>query len=389
MDKMKKLKIFAIAVLFSVCAVMPALAQNAGAEEPEYEYEFNRHWFVQGQGGLQYTLGEIPFADLLSPNVQIGVGYEFNPWFAARLSVDFWQSKAGVKRDANNTYKWSWNYVAPSIDAMFDITNFVKGFDPNRKFSAGLFGGIGFNIYEKGNVEDKRNEYLATFPADWNMKEPMKYYDEKGFPIVGRLGAFADWHITDKWALGLELQANCLTDKYNSKKSSDINLDWYFNGLIGIKYCFGKTHDKKPKEKMIPLSEAKDYAPCDPVEKVVEVPVEKVVEVSKPELYEEIYFSINKDKVSQSEKYKIRRIVEFLNENPEATLSIAGHADRATGTADYNQALSQRRADNVAKALVEAGISESRISKSAHGSAENKYDGEDMKLNRVCICVAK
>ena len=41
------------------------------------------------------------------------------------------------------------------------------------------------------------------------------------------------------------------------------------------------------------------------------------------------------------------------------------------------------------KALKEAGIDESRIKTSAHGSAENPYDGEDMKLNRVCICVAK
>ncbi|MBO7112763.1 MAG: OmpA family protein [Bacteroidaceae bacterium] len=388
---MKKLKIFATALLLSVCAVMPVQAQdNSGNGEPEYDYTFNRHWFIQAQGGVQYTLGEIPFAELLSPNVQIGLGYEFNPWLAARLSVDFWQSKAGVKRDADRTFKWSWNYVAPSIDAMFDITNLIKGFNPERKFGFGLFAGVGLNFYGKGDVESKREELLATYPAAWDMQTPIKYYDQKGLPFVGRLGTFADWHITDKWALGLEVQANFLTDKYNSVKANDNNVDWYFNGLLGIKYCFGKTHDKTPKVMLIPVTEAGDYAPaCDPVEKIVEKTVQVPVEVSKPELYEEIYFSLNKDKVSQLEKYKVRRIVDFMNKYPEATIEISGHADRATGTASYNMDLSQRRAANVAKALKEAGIDESRIKTSAHGSAENPYDGEDMKLNRVCICVAK
>ena len=92
----------------SLFAVLPAQAQSAGPVQ-QYEYEFNPHFFIQAQGGAQYTLGELKFTDLLSPNVQVGVGYEFNPWLAARLSVDFWQSKAGYKRDTNRSYSWKWN----------------------------------------------------------------------------------------------------------------------------------------------------------------------------------------------------------------------------------------------------------------------------------------
>ena len=43
------------------------------------EYTFKKHAFLDLQGGAQYTLGEAKFGDLISPNVQLGLGYQFNP----------------------------------------------------------------------------------------------------------------------------------------------------------------------------------------------------------------------------------------------------------------------------------------------------------------------
>ena len=68
---------------------------------------------------------------LLSPNVQLSLGYEFTPVFATRLAVNAWQSKAGIAGkwadlgDAGTPLYWKWTYVAPSIDFMFDMTNFL------------------------------------------------------------------------------------------------------------------------------------------------------------------------------------------------------------------------------------------------------------------------
>ena len=389
---MKSYKIFATAVLMSLCAVLPVQAQKSAGPVEQYEYEFNPHFFVQGQVGGQYTLGELKFADLLSPNIQLAGGYEFNPWLAARLSFDFWQSKAGFKLGTNaNTYKWKWSYLAPSVDAMIDLTNLIGGFNPERKISAGVLGGIGANIvFNKDEANTARNNIIAAYPLA-NPGSVVPYYDETGPFLAFRFGAFADWHLTDNLALGLEFQSNVLSDKYNSKKASpERNSDWYFNALAGVKYCFGETYQKRVKDQLIPISEAHEYVPCpEPEEKIVEKIVEKPVAVVTPMLYEEIYYEINKDKVSAGEKYKLRRIIDFMKEYPEAKIEIAGHADKATGTSEYNMKISQRRADNVAKALKDAGIDESRISVSYHGSNDNIYQGADMKLNRVTICEAK
>lgn len=375
--------------------VLPIKAQNAQSQE--YDYEFNPHWFIQGQAGGQYTLGERNFTDLTSLNFQLGVGYEFNPYLAARVSFNAYQSKAGMAKNVipgggDYKWKWKWNYVAPSVDGLLDITNLFGGFNPERKLSFGVLAGLGVNIvFDKDEAVDKKAAIVQAYAKNGVAmnQEYLKYSGETGPFLAIRMGSYLDYHITDNLALGLELQANATSDKYNSKDGDNLN-DWYFNGLVGLKYCFGKTHEKTPKEQMIPASQAGNYADCpDPQEKVVEVPVEVPVEVVKNGFYEEIYYDINKDKIAQSEKYKVRHMIEFLKENPEAKVEISGNADKATGTAQYNQAISQRRADNVAKALKEAGIDESRITVIANGSTRNIYEGEDMKLNRVCICIAK
>ena len=52
---------------------------SASAQEADKTVNvFTPHWYAQAQVGGQYTLGEIGFGKLLSPNVQVGVGYNFN-----------------------------------------------------------------------------------------------------------------------------------------------------------------------------------------------------------------------------------------------------------------------------------------------------------------------
>ena len=111
-------KTFYAALLLMGC--MTATAQD----NTTTEYVFNPHWYIQLQGGAQETLGEISFGDLISPNAQLGVGYQFNPVVGTRLSINAWQSKAGTKLMKNgDIYKWKWNYVSPMVDVTFDLCN--------------------------------------------------------------------------------------------------------------------------------------------------------------------------------------------------------------------------------------------------------------------------
>ena len=93
---------------------------------------------------------------LLSYNIQAAAGYEFNKVIGARLAINAWQSKAGLKFYPNTgdnsldalkgDYKWKWNYIAPTVDITFNLSNLISGVNPKRVFSVGAFAGIGANI---------------------------------------------------------------------------------------------------------------------------------------------------------------------------------------------------------------------------------------------------
>lgn len=354
-----------------------AQAQEAAAD---YEYVFSPYWYGQAQFGLQETLGETSFGKLLSPNAQLAFGRQFNPLFGARLSLNAWQSKASF--DYNGVHKWKWNYVAPMVDVTFNLTNLIGGFNPDRLVDVNLLAGIGANIGFSNSEANKVNAQLAQ---SLGVQKPLRLlWDGTKARFVARMGAAVDFRITDALSLGLELQANVLPDGYNSKKAG--NADWYFNGLVGVKYAFGPKATKVAKSCPV--------APAGPavveeriVEKVVEVPVEKIVEVQKKQpMVRDIFFTISNTKISTWEMQKVKEVVAFLKANPECTVKVTGYADRGTGTKAINERLSKQRAAVVAKALEDLGIAASRITHSGMG-AEEPQPFETPELNRVAICV--
>ena len=368
---------------------------SASAQEADKTVNvFNPHWYVQAQIGGQYTLGEVGFGKLLSPNAQLGVGYNFNKVVGARFSLNAWQSKAGQKvisDGATTTYKWKWNYIAPMVDATFNLTNLFCEYNPNRLVEVGVFGGIGANIaWGNDEAKDAKETILAT-PGSKNLEG----YDKTAMPLenlwtgsktrfVARVGANVDFRVSDRVKLGVELSANTLSDKYNSKKAG--NPDWYFNALVGAKIALGQTHSTK----VIPAPK--------PVEKIIERIIEKPAPAPAPKtetkqeavdenFRRDIFFPIGNSNIAKSQTTKITEIVTFMKENPDAKITLTGYADKGTGSAAFNDKIAARRAQTVYNTLAAKGVAKSRMIKKSMGSRVQPFEENDM--NRVTICIAK
>ena len=368
---------------------------SASAQEADKTVNvFNPHWYVQAQIGGQYTLGEVGFGKLLSPNAQLGVGYNFNKVVGARFSLNAWQSKAGQKvisDGATTTYKWKWNYIAPMVDATFNLTNLFCEYNPNRLVEVGVFGGIGANIaWGNDEAKDAKEAILAT-PGSKNLEG----YDKTAMPLenlwtgsktrfVARVGANVDFRVSDRVKLGVELSANTLSDKYNSKKAG--NPDWYFNALVGVKVALGETHTTK----VIPAPK--------PVEKIIERIIEKPAPAPAPKtetkqeavdenFRRDIFFPIGNSNIAKSQTTKIAEIVTFMKENPDAKITLTGYADKGTGSAAFNDKIAARRAQTVYNTLAAKGVAKSRMIKKSMGSRVQPFEENDM--NRVTICIAK
>ena len=348
---------------------------SASAQEADKTVNvFTPHWYAQAQIGGQYTLGEIGFGKLLSPYAQVGVGYNFNKVVGARLSLNAWQSKAG-QNVAGNVYKWKWNYVAPMVDATFNLTNLFCEYNPDRLVEVGVFGGIGANIAWGNNDEAKDAQAAILKTPGANLAG----YDKSSMPLVG---ANVDFRVSDRVKLGVELSANTLSDKYNSKKAG--NPDWYFNALVGVKVALGETHTTK----VIPAPK--------PVEKIIERIIEKPAPAPAPKVESkvveetfrrDIFFPIGNTNIAKSLTTKIAEIVEYMKENPDAKITLTGYADKGTGSAAFNDKIAARRAQTVYNTLAAKGVAKSRMIKESKGCRVQPFEENDM--NRVTICIAK
>lgn len=324
---------------------------------------FVPHWYIKIQGGAAYDVGEATFPKLLSPAMQLAMGYRFNEFVGVRGSLSgLWARNRYAYPEA----KYSWNFIQPSLEGEVDLTQLILGRDPERLTSVYAFAGVGL-AYSFNNddavEEDKR--FGIDFKKLW--------HDNRWNPVV-RAGIGADFSITDNIALGAEVNANMMPDHFNSKLGKHDNKDWHFNALVGIKFTIGKSHGRTEA-----VYETIDQPiPQPPVDEFIDVPVEKI------SFNVNVYFLINQSIIRSNQVPKLNRLLQYLREHPKAFIRLSGYADKETGTPEINMRLSRERVQVVSKYLQDEGIEEWRIRRFANGDRVQPFDiPED---NRVCIC---
>lgn len=98
--------------------------------------------------------------------------------------------------------------------------------------------------------------------------------------------------------------------------------------------------------------------------------------------YVNVYFDFNKDMPNAQSVGGINFLTKYLKENPSAKADVVGYADEI-GNSDYNKELSQRRAENVKKILVDSGIDASRLN--IVGNGEDASVNKDSKQARQVV----
>ena len=383
---MTTFKLLMAAALLSFSSV--SIAQKTYTGVDGNVYNFKKHWFVDVQGGAQYTLGEAKFGDLLSPNVQLGIGYQFSPVFGMRLQANGWQSKGGWTAYRENigdtpfSADYKFNYVAPGVDFMFNLSNLLCGWNPNRVLNATAFIGGGANV-AWGN--DEANEIGSNIQKLDNYNLEYLWSGTKVRPY-GRAGIDLEVKVSKAVSIMLEGNVNIISDKYNSKKAD--NADWYFNALAGLRINLGKSYTKEAKKKVEEAPAAVPVADVKPQSQPQPVQTEQKAEEKVEQIRRDVFFRINSNIVSDAQDAKIKDVVDYLNKYPEAKVVVTGYADAGTGNDIINDRLSAKRAATVAKILKEKyGIAESRISEESKGARVQPFADNDM--NRVSILIAK
>ncbi len=346
-----------------------AFAQVAQPERhlvvPELEV-FLPHWYLNVHGGAGYDLGEDKFLNLISPAVQLQVGYHFVKPVAVQLAVSGAWAKG---RYAYPEAHYKWNFVQPTLEFRFDLPALFGAWSMDRVWNPYILLGGGA-CFEWGNddAEAAENRFGVHFQKLWHGNR---------WNIVAKGGLGMDFRVSERLAINIEANANMLPDHFNSKRGRHDNRDWHFNALVGLHWDI--TEPARRSDALYEVNEPIIYQPVEEPAPVVPEAPDTVLEVHN------VQFEINKSIIRQSQVPTLTRILKFMHSNPKAKIQLTGYADKETGTSEINERLSRERAQAVSLYLVEHGLEENRIRRRARGDRVQPYDiPED---NRVTVCV--
>ena len=93
--------------------------------------------------------------------------------------------------------------------------------------------------------------------------------------------------------------------------------------------------------------------------------------ISAPVLIENIFYDFDKATLRPESTAALDELVQLLNENPNITIELSAHTDYF-GSDQYNEGLSQRRAESVVNYLIDHGISKDRLTPKGYGEGKPK-----------------
>lgn len=89
-----------------------------------------------------------------------------------------------------------------------------------------------------------------------------------------------------------------------------------------------------------------------------------------------VYYAYDQSDITPESRKVIEANAEYLRQNPKVKVVVEGNADER-GSAEYNVALGQRRADSVSKIMTLLGINSDRIESVSLGKEKPKVIGHD------------
>jgi len=99
-------------------------------------------------------------------------------------------------------------------------------------------------------------------------------------------------------------------------------------------------------------------------------------EALEAEAGDTVYFAFDSAVLREPSRRVLRQQAAWLERNPDATITIEGHADER-GTREYNLALGARRADAVRSYLVGLGVAPARLDTISYGEERPAVAGSD------------
>lgn len=379
----------------SVCAQTEPVAQSTEVvEESTDNVEINSfwsNWFISAGGGAQIYFGDhdrqASFGDRLSGALDIAVGKWFSPEIGVRLMYSGLSAKGATQKGhlahstgvdvpgkGGNGYwleKSKFNFFNFQIDAMFNASNIIWGYNEKRVYNLSPYVGLGVM-----RVSDK--------PAET--------------AIAGHFGLLNSFRLTSCLDLNLDIRGTLVNDDFDGEPggrkgegllTATLGLTYKFSprgwnrGKNVIRTVYNTAEIKAMQEKLRQMSEENARLQEALAKGNKEEAQTIVKQIASSNL---VVFPIGKSTLSNEARVNLGMLAEVIKKgDPHSVYTITGYADEGTGSEELNRELSKERADAVYDCLVkEFGISQSQLRIDYKGGVDNMFY-DDPRLSRAVI----
>ena len=365
-----------IALAFvGLASTTTAMAQETEVPTKKYSVATNSfwaNWFVSAgvSGTAYYTsqengVSKNPFSDKRGTiGFTVAVGKWFTPGLGLRTKFDLIKAKQ-VNSETSHPL-----YTAMNVheDVMFNLSNMLCGYNEKRVWNFIPYVGLG--VATKWN-DGKNADIYYTFGLLNNFRVS-KHVQIFADLSVGATEGSIDQANPDNWA--------------NYKKNKMRHWDKDLRLDVGVTYNLGKcTWDKVPdvdalmamnKEQMDALNQSikEQQEENSRLREMLANAKNQTVEKSSTKFVgttSSVFFNINSAKVaSRKDLVNVKELAEYAKAN-NSKIVVTGYADSKTGSAEYNQKLSEKRAETVANELVKMGVNRDNIITEAKGGVMN------------------
>ncbi|MBO5764186.1 MAG: OmpA family protein [Bacteroidales bacterium] len=372
-------------IILSVVLLGLATIANAANKDRWYAEKGSHNFFVSLGGGIQFCVNpdnsDYGLGKAITGQFQLSVGKLINPVWGVRLQGSILNTKLNsdyINGDNGTFVNLKQKYVALRADAMFNISNAISGYNPDRVFDAYAFMGPSLTITKATIATERKTAAL----------------------VGGTVGLGGKFNVSKSFDIYVEARGEVAQSPFGDYSSSiadgnvavTAGLTYYFGGKKFVKVTNMALLDaangdiKKYKELLAQEQDAHNVTKAELEKEKKNIKVQEVVKVVETESAGDraIFFTIGSARIDSKGKVNIKLAAELMKANTDVKYVVYGYADKATGSVKTNQKLSEKRAQAVVDELVKNGVSADQVEAKGMGGQENMFENS-RALTRVVI----
>ena len=328
------------------------------------------NWFIDFGGDYisNYSNQEVgvsanPFiCDRGNWGFHVAVGKWATPSFGMRAKIGAaWGTQVNGPESSlvDNEVNPLYNQVVVTLEPMINLHNLFAGYKP-RVWNTIAYASVGYGRHIAHNNCEGVNS--AIVGAGWLNTFNVTKRFHINVDIYGRMGREnfdgAGQNIKgDDWQVGWSVGCGFNLGKVGWDNAPDVDAIMAMNKAQLAALNASLAEQQAENERLQKL--IKNHK-CPEAKQVTEIITSKA----------SVFFNINKSKIaSKKDLVNVKELAESAKANGK-TIVVTGYADSKTGSAEYNQKLSERRAQAVADELVKMGVDSDKIEVVGKGGVE-------------------